>query len=251
MDIKSSAITNICLIAIVVFVAYMIFAGKNIAVTMDQSSYEHTISVEGKAEKFVKPDTAKVSFGVTSKNISTDVATKSVNDRMSTLMQELEKNGVEEKDVKTISYDIVPEYNYNDGIQRFEGYRVTQRVEVVVRNLEKSSSVLAVVNSADLDNVSQLSFFVDDEDAVRKDLREEAIADARSNATKIAKDLGVQIEEVVSFYDSSGDVITPEPMYAMDKAGMGGEGGVAMSAPILPEGENQFTSRVSVTYKIK
>lgn len=247
---RSSTVTNVCLIAIVVFVAYMIFAGKNISVDMNQSSYEHTISVEGKAEMFVKPDTAKVSFGVTKKDVSTDVATRSVNERMQKLMADLAKNNVEEKDVKTLNYEIAPEYSYNDGSQKFEGYRVSQRVEVIMRDLENVSNILNIVNGADLDNVSQLTFFVDNEDELRKKLREKAIADAKDNAQKIARDLGVGIEDVVSFYDYSGDTPTPEPMYAMEKAGMGGSD-IAASAPVVPEGENQFISKVSVTYKIQ
>lgn len=248
VDIKSSMITNICLIVIAVCVAYLIFAGKDISVDMTQSNLEHTISIDGKAETFVKPDTAKVSFGVTSKNMSTDVATRSVNERMETLMNALAQNSVEEKDIKTISYEISPEYSYDEGSQRFEGYRVSQRVEVIIRDLEKVSGVLGIVNSADLDNVSQLTFFVDDEEKIKMQLREEAIADAKKNAAQVAKDLGVQIESVVSFYDYGNDTATPEPMYAMDKVGMGGE---MASAPVIPEGENQFVSKVSVTYKIK
>lgn len=248
MDIKSTTITNICLLAIVACVVYMIFAGKNMTVNMNQSALEHTISVDGKAETFVKPDTAKVAFGITAKNASTDVATESVNERMNTLMAELAKNGVAEKDVKTISYEVSPEYSYNDGAQKFEGYRVSQRVEVIMRDLTKVSGILNIVNSADLDNVSQLTFFVDDEEAIKAELREQAIADAKENAAKIAKDLGVQIEKVVSFYDYSGDTGTPQPMYAMEKAGMGGD---MAAAPVIPEGENEFVSRVSVTYEIQ
>lgn len=248
MNISSTTVTNICLIMIVVCVAYMIFAGKNISVDMNQSEMSHTISVDGKAETFVRPDTAKVSFGVTTKNASTDAATRSVNERMSTLMTELAKNDVAEKDVKTISYEISPEYSYNDGVQRFEGYRVSQRVEVIIRDLAKVSGVLSIVNSADLDNVSQLTFFVDDMDTVKKQLREEAIADAKDNAQKIAKDLDVQIESVVSFYDYDDESENPVPMYAMEKAAMSAD---MAPEPVLPEGENQFVSHVSVTYQIK
>jgi hypothetical protein len=226
----------------------MIFAGKNISVDMNQSNPDRTISVDGKAETFVKPDTAQISFGVTAKNMSTDIATKSVNDRMDTLMSELAKNNVEEKDIKTISYEISPEYSYNDGTQRFEGYRVSQRVEVVIRDLKKVSDVLSVVNNADLDNVSQLTFFVDDDELIKAQLRGDAIADAKKNAQKIAKDLDVQIENVISFYDYGNGTETPRPMYALEKSGMGGD---VASAPLLPEGENQFVSKVSVTYKIK
>lgn len=249
MDIQSQKLTNIVLLGVFVLIAYMAFVGREMTVDMNQTVTDRTITVDGKAETFVKPDTAKVSFGITLKNASTAVATQSVNERMNALMTQLTALGVAEKDVKTISYDIYPEYNYNDGRQIFDGYRVTQRVEVVMRDLEKVSQVLDIVNSAELDNVSQLSFYVDDEDTVKKQLREEAIADAKANAEKIAKDLGVRLDQVVGFYDNSNDRYEPMPVYDMAREGMGGA--ESSVAPSIPEGENQFNARVSVTYKVQ
>ncbi len=249
MNLDTKLISQICIVGIFALMVYMVFTARSITVDMNSSVSEHTISVDGKAETFVKPDTAKVSFGVTAKNISTDVATKSVNERMGTLVSELKKEAVAEKDIKTINYDIAPEYTYDNGTQRFEGYRVSQRVEVIIRDLQTVSQVLNIVNSADLDNVSQLTFFVDDDEAVNKKLREQAIADAKVNAEKIAKDLGVDLDQVVSFYDYSDEGVNPVPMYGAEKSMMSAD--MESSAPVVPEGENQFVSKVSVTYKIK
>ena len=249
MNLDTKLISQVCIVGIFAMMAYMTFTARNITVDMNSSVSERTISVDGNAETFVKPDTAKVSFGVTAKNMSTDIATKSVNDRMGTLVDELKKADVAEKDIKTINYDISPEYAYDNGTQRFEGYRVSQRVEVIIRDLKTVSQVLSIVNSADLDNVSQLTFFVDDEESVNKKLREQAIADAKVNAEKIAKDLGVDLDQVVSFYDYSDETYDPAPMYGAEKSMMNAD--LASSAPVVPEGENQFVSKVSVTYKIK
>ncbi len=245
---QSSYITNILLVCVIALVAFGIFTNRTMTVDMTQSDTDRTITVDGTSEVFVKPDTAKVSFGVTYKNTSTDIATQSVNQRMATLMNSLEAVGVAENDIKTTSYTISPEYVYNDGQRNFDGYRVTQRTEVIMRDLDIVSDVLGIVNTADLDNVSQLTFYVDDEDAIKQQLQEEAIADARENAKRIAKDLGVDLKQVVGFYDGSveGDSVKYDYARSLSMESVDAEAPVSIS-----EGENQFTASVSVTYKIQ
>ncbi len=237
-----------CIIATFVLVVYGVFVNREITVHTNTMTADQVITVDGMAEAFVVPDTAKVSFGVTAKNRSTTVATQSVNERMQNLVDALEKTGVEKKDVKTISYTLSPEYTYTDNAQRFDGYRVSQRVEITIRDLDTVSAVLDLVNSAGVDDVSQLTFFVDDEDAVREQLRTDAIADARRKAKEIAKDLDVQLGNVVSFNeDRSGDV--PRPLYA---AGMRAMDEVKESAAaVIPTGENNLVTRVHVTFTIR
>ncbi len=151
-----------CIIATFVLVVYGVFVNREITVHTNTMTADQVITVDGMAEAFVVPDTAKVSFGVTAKNRSTTVATQSVNERMQNLVDALEKTGVEKKDVKTISYTLSPEYTYTDNAQRFDGYRVSQRVEITIRDLDTASAVLDLVNSAGVvDDVSQLTFFVD------------------------------------------------------------------------------------------
>ncbi len=234
-----------CIVATFLLVAYGVFVNREI--TVNTNTADQVITVDGTAETFVTPDTAKVSFGVTAKNRSTAVATQSVNERMQNLMAALAKTGVEEKDIKTVFYDLSPEYTYADTTQRFDGYRVSQRVEVKVRNLDTVSAVLDLVNSAGVDDVSQLTFFVDDEDAVREKLRADAIADARRKAKEIAKDLDVQLGGVVRFDEDRGGNV-PRPLYA---AGMRAMDMKEESAPVVPVGENVIVSTVHVTFTIK
>jgi uncharacterized protein YggE len=189
-----------------------------------------------------------VSFSVTKKAPTTDVAMNSVNERMDALVNQLKSIGVEEKDIKTTSYNVYPEYSYNNGKQNFEGYRVTQSVTVVIRDLENTSKALATVNNAGVDNVSQLNFYVDDMDAINEQLRTNAINDAKEQAKKIAKDLGVSLGDVVG-YDEYGDDNT-EPYPVMNKS-------YAMAEPtpvaeaVVPTGENQFSTNVTVIYRIQ
>ena len=245
---KSSTMTNIFLIGIFVMMAYLVFSNRDVTINSN-SDIDNTIAVEGTAETFAKPDTASVSFSATKKAATTDVAMDSVNKRMKALVSQLKTVGVEQKDIKTTSYNVYPDYSYNDGKQKFEGYRVTQNIKVIIRDLDKASDVLAVVNTAGVDNVSQLSFYVDDTDAIREQLRSNAIKNAKEKAKKIAKDLGVSLGGVVG-YDEYENDNNLEPL-PMAKRSYSAENVAPVADAVVPTGENQFTSNVSVIYKIQ
>lgn len=249
MSIKSTTLTNVFIIGIFALMAYLVFSDKDVSVEMiDASEQDRTIAVSGEAETFVKPDTASVSFSITKKAPTTDVAMNSVNERMGELVKQLKQNSVEEKDIKTTNYSVRPDYSYNDGKQVFEGYRVTQNIMVVIRDLNTVSDVLATVNSAGVDNVSQLTFYVDETDEVMGKLREEAIDDAKENAKKLANELGVTLDEIVGYSDYE-DNDNVEPMYRKDMMYAEAAGDVAPT--VTPTGENEFKSNVTIIYKIQ
>ncbi len=247
MNIKSTTLTNIFIIGIFVMMAYLVFSNRDVTIN-SSAEVDDTIAVDGSAETFVKPDTASVSFSITKKAPTTDIAMNSVNERMDVLVGELTAIGVEEKDIKTTNYSVRPEYSYNEGEQVFEGYRVTQSVTVVIRDLDNVSDVLATVNSAGVDNVSQLAFYVDDTDEINDQLREEAIDDAKENAKKLAKDLGVTLNEIVGYNDYQ-DNDNIEPVYS--KNAMYAESAGDVAPTVTPTGENEFKSNVTVIYKIQ
>ncbi len=248
MKINSQTLTNVFLIGIFVMMAYLVFSNRDVTINTNGDTIDNTISVDGEAETFVKPDTASVSFSITQKASTTDTATASVNERMNALVSQLQKVGMDEKDIKTTAYDIYPEYSYNNGKQTFEGYRVTQDISVVIRDLENTSDVLATVNSAGVDNVSQLTFFVDDDENIKEELRAQAIADAKKNAQSLAKELGVNLDEIVG-YKEGGRYNDIEPLYKADEA-YAVEADVAPE-PIVPTGQNQYSAHVTVIYKIQ
>lgn len=249
MNISSNVLTSIFVAGIFLMMAYLVFMQRDINVEMiDASAQDRTISVDGSAETYVKPDTASVSFSITKKAQTTDAAMDSVNQRMDQLVKDLAAVGVEEKDIQTTNYSVQPQYTYNDGQQSFDGYRVTQSVTVVIRDISDVSDVLATVNSADVDNVSQLVFYVEDDEAIREQLREEAIDDAKENAQKLAGDLGVKLNEIVG-YTENGSNDNIEPLYRGDM--MMAEAQSDVAPVVAPTGENQFTANISVIYKIQ
>jgi len=76
--------TNSVIIAVVVLVAVIVLFGDRGGEEkiLLQNDYDNTISVTGEAERFVKPDTASVSFTMTRKSRVLSEATDSVNERI-------------------------------------------------------------------------------------------------------------------------------------------------------------------------
>ncbi len=228
------------------------FVGSGVAAT-------NTISVSGTGEVFAVPDRA--TFSVTVREEAKDVtaaqdqATKKAND----IIAYLKGAGVAEKDIKTVNYSVNPKYEYSQGTctqyscppskQTLVGFEVYQTLEVKVQDPKKAGELLTGVGGKGASEVSGLSFTIEDEDKLRSDAREEAIADAKAKAEQLASQLGVSVVRVVGFYEDAGGY--PVPM----AYGMGGDAlsvrNEKAAAPELPVGENKILSSVNITYEIR
>ncbi len=208
-----------------------------------------TITLNGESERFVSPDTASVNFSMTKKSKSTTEASDSVNTRVKGLLDALKGFGVEEKDIKTTNYSLRPEYTYprNTGQRVFDGYRVTQNLTVKIRELDNASEILTKIGELEVDNLSGLNFFVDNDDQIRDELRSEAIEDAKDKAKELGRELGVNLTKIVGFSEGSNYNYQPiySKSYALESADFGD-----IAPANIPAGENQMTGRVSVTFEI-
>jgi uncharacterized protein len=221
-------------------------------------SASNTISVSGEGEVFAVPDTATFSVTVqnTAKDVKTaqDASTKQSND----IIAYLKSQGVDEKDIQTVDYSVNPQYEWKQGVcpqgsycpngrQVLTGYQVSQTLSVKVRDTKKAGDLLSGVGSRGASNVSGLNFTIDDEDALKAEARDKAIAQAKAKAEVLAKSLGVSLVRVVGFSEGGG-----MPIYyaktAMMESGMGIGGGVS---PDIPVGQNKIVSNVNVVYEIR
>ncbi|HXK39099.1 MAG TPA: SIMPL domain-containing protein, partial [Candidatus Paceibacterota bacterium] len=135
------------------------------------------------------------------------------------------------------------------GKQVLVGYEVSQTLSVKVRDTKMAGDLLSGVGSRGATEVSGLSFTIDDEDALKAEARDKAIAQAKSKAEVLAKSLGVSLVRVVGFYENEGGM----PIYAY---GLGGDERMMTSSapkasPEIPVGQNKIVSNVSVTYEIR
>ena len=222
----------------------------------DNDMAYNSINVAGKGEVVVIPDVAVFSFTVSETSETVETAQTLATTKINKTLEALKAAGVEEKDLKTEYYNINPRYEWKtsvcfkgpcpDGRSELVGYEVSQTTQVKVRDTKKAGEMLTLVGTNGISNVTGLQFTLDDEDSAKTEARSKAIADARTKAEKLAKDLGVKLGDVVSYYE---DAPGGYPMY--DYAmGASAKMESAPVAPQLPTGENTVVSQVTVTFEI-
>lgn len=218
-----------------------------------------TISVTGEGEATAIPDIGKFSFSVMAEGADAVKAREESNTKTNAVIAFLKEKGVEDKDIKTESYNLNPKYKYEQkpcpygsycpGEQVEDGFEVTQTISVKVRNIDQAGELVAGVGDKGAMNLSGLEFTIDNTSALEDEARKEAIADAKAKAEVLAKELNVRLDRMVSYYeDENGG---PMPYYSMEEDMMKTAMNESSVSPELPVGENTTKSKVTITYQVR
>jgi hypothetical protein len=198
-------------------------------VTALQSGAEpaaHTVSVNGIGVASAQPDVALIQVGVESINTDAGRAVQENTTSMTGVMDVLKTLDVQEKDIQTVNYTMWIEQVYDrEGQPTGEiRYHVVNQVQIRLRDLTKTGELMQKALEAGANNVGGITFTVADPEALQREAREKAIANARAKAEQLASGLGVQLGSLrqVSEY---GGLFTPVPQAVMVEGGVGGGGG--------------------------
>ncbi len=219
------------------------------AVSLASNSEPQGLSVSGEGRVSAAPDMAVLGLGVSAKASTVKAASSQVQEAMSDLLDSLEDNGIQEKDIQTRSFSIYPEYDYRNNEQILTGYRVTHMLQVKVRDIDKAGEVIddAVEAGGDLLQVQSISFTIDDTTALRSEAREEAVADAQAKADELATLAGVTLGKP-TYITESISMPYPQPYYGR-VAGITME--EAAPATEISAGELEVVVNVYITYAIE
>lgn len=254
-ELSSNRGVRLAGIAVLVLLAlFLLVSTWDKAFGRDINDPYNTITVEGTGRSAMVPDTARITFTVTESAPEVATAQEAATTRTDAALAALEEMGIEERDIKTLSYSISPRYEYPQpcfggfcapSSPRITGYDVSQTIEVKVRETANAGEVLASLGTLGVESVSGPEFVVDDETEVKNEARAQAIEEARAKAKELASELNVRLGDVVSF----SEIMPGDPYYGYGKGGM--MDAVAQSAPTLPTGENETEITVMITYEIR
>ncbi len=219
----------------------------------------NTISVSGKAEIYAKPDLALITVSVTNEAKTVSEAIRENTKKMNAVIDFIKNKGVEEKDLKTVGFNIYPRYEWRNkvictippcpsGKRVLVGYEVNQSLQVKIRDMEKVGSIIEGAIKAGANDIDDLRFVIDKREELKKQARDKAIEDAKNKAKELASKLGVRLIRIKSF-SQSRSLSTPNywSSKAMSMEETGGEGEVV---PQIKSGENKITANVTIVYEI-
>lgn len=261
------ALTAFVFILSLVGIAGFFLAVQWVKVAGNQYAQAQTITVSGSGEIYAVPDIAEITFSVVEEAKTAALAQEKATTKMNAAKEFLLGKEIDEKDINTTNYSIYPKYEYTriepvcysgycpPGKQEITGYEVNQSVSVKVRATDKAGEILAGLGNISVSNVYGPNFSFEDDTAVKEEARSKAIAEAREQAKRMAKELGVRLGKVVSF-NESGNYPYPSPYsFSKDMAvaveGRGGDTVNQIAPPEVPVGQNKVTSYVTIVYEIK
>ena len=216
---------------------------------VNQRMYQIQFSAEGSV--FAKPDIAQVTLGIKTERRNTAVeAVKENTEQMNKVIEAIKGEGVEEKDIKTTSYNLNPSYDYDKetGRSNIKGYEVNQQVTVKIRDLDSIGLIIEATTKVGANQVGNISFTIDDMSEIKKLAREEAVKKAKEKAEEMAELTGIKLGKLVNVYENENAYPPVYRNYAlsMDEAvGMGG------GAPEIQVGENEVVLQVTLVYEVK
>jgi len=215
----------------------------------------NTITVYATGEVYTKPDLVITTFSTITEKKTVAEALSENTEKMNAVISFVKAQGVEDKDLKTTSFNIYPHYEYQrieieiypypPGKRVLVGYEVTQSLEVKIRDITKIGDILQGATDAGANQVGDLQFTIDKEEEFEKEARKEAIEKAKAKAEELASQLGVNLVKITNFSESS---VIPY-FYGLERAaapsGIGGG-----ETPQIETGENKIEVTVTITYEI-
>lgn len=165
------------------------------------------IWVTGTGEMSLTPDIALVRLGVETNSRSVTEARDEAATAMEAVVSAVKENGLTDEDIQTTSFNIWPQYEWQEIIKNgiltrvrvLSGYTVSNDVVIKVRDLDAVGTIIDDVATAggDATRINGIDFSIEDPSAYTTQLREDAVKAALENANHFATLTGVTLGKLV------------------------------------------------------
>jgi uncharacterized protein len=161
-----------------------------------------TVQVSGSALINVTPDRALIQLGVQSNGKTPDAVQLANSTAIQKVIKALRAQGVEGKDIATDLYVIEPIYEDYDSLY-IKGYRINNIVAVTLRDVKKTSDILAAALKAGANQVINVEFYTSELRKYRDQARELAMKAAKEKAQALANAVSVEAGCVLNISENS------------------------------------------------
>jgi uncharacterized protein YggE len=225
-------------------IAFLVIAVVGVA-GADTYTGPPVLVTTGQAVLRVAPDLARVRLTTEARAATAKDAQRDEAQRMTAVQQTLKQAGLGDEAVRTLSYDLQLEFDYDKGKQTPRGYVARHTVEVRVDDTAKLGDVIGKAVDSGAAGVAGIEFDVKARPALERDALKKAVEDARGRADAAAAGAGSSVGGIVRL-EEQRNVEGPRPM--MMTRGMAAAEAVA--TPIAA-GEIEIRSTVTLTSSLK
>ncbi|WP_353472986.1 SIMPL domain-containing protein [Salipiger sp. H15] len=199
------------------------------------------ITVTGEGEVAATPDMATVSLGITAENAEAGAAMDEASRVAEALLARLDELGIAANDRQSSDIWLRPVWSDgSEGAARgITGFEAGNQLSVRVRDLDRLGEVLGAVLDDGANQLSGLTFGLQEPKPVMEEARRDAVADAMDKARVLAEAAGVTLGPVISIAEAGGG-FAPAPMMEM-----------ARSAKVpVAAGETVVSTQVTMVFEL-
>ena len=174
-----------------------------------------TIRVTGKGNLKVHPDMTVITIDLKGLYPDYDETLKHSSEDIELLKDVLSGFDFERKDLKTLSFDVDPEYesyeerrgNQKQYKRRLVGYKFTHRLKVeFLSDNDRLGKILYALANCSVKPELRISYTVRDREAAKNELLAKAITDAKEKAAILTKAAGITLGTIQSIDYSWGEI---------------------------------------------
>jgi hypothetical protein len=201
----------------------------------------------GEATVKVAPDRALVTVSAEARARSPREALRQTAEAMTAVRTRLGTAGVAAEALRTLAYDLQPEFDYTNGRQVLKGYVARNQLEVTIAPVERVGEIIDAAVGAGATAVADVRFVVEDPGVPEREALRRAVTAARLRAEAMAKGAGREIARIVRIEEEGASIVPPPPPPVFRARAM-----AADAAPETPvsSGQIEVTARVRLTARL-
>jgi hypothetical protein len=239
-------LTLTLIVGVTLVLALALFTNRN------DNDPNYTITVSAEGEAVAKPDVAVIVVGVkTPEKMKIEQVMSENTTAVNKILQAIKAAGIDDKDIKTTSYNLYPVYDYLESRgQVLKGYTLDQQIQIKIRKMDTVGDIIELATRNGANQVGSVSFTIDDPEELKNEARQEAIAKAKDKAKDMARTSGINLGKLVGIYENFNS--QSYPVYSdVSMKSVSGMGGMAIESPEIAIGEDEINVTVSLTYEVK
>ncbi|QJR82601.1 SIMPL domain-containing protein [Alteromonas pelagimontana] len=189
--------------------AFIVVACIISAAAFAENVTKPAINVVGKGIVAVVPDAFSVTFIVEEKGPKVAELNKKIQLKVRNLTTFLLESGIAENQIQSMQIQLNPWYESAPEGRKEAGFVLMREVRVTHNNIDNYDAIIDGALSSGVDRVQQFEFIASKQDNAYQQALINAVKDAKSRATLLAKELDVELGSVIAVHENGSSYTMP------------------------------------------
>lgn len=157
-----------------------------------------TIAITGVADAQAIPDQFVIHAAAVTQAGEVATASQQVNASIDKVLALTDRLGIDRKQVESLSLQITPQWDWNQGNRSFRGYEARRSLAITLNDLTHYSELLQGLVDSGVTDIGNTDAQIANSGELQMQLMVDAIKDAHSKAERLAAAAGRQVQQAIT-----------------------------------------------------